>query len=366
MDKATKSRSWDVHAERLLDCSSCHYSPNHPAYREEGATRPDHLRFDPRKTPIGDYLRRPSHDFVKGASARRDATAANTMRRCEGCHDPTAGHDFLPNRGRHFSALTCETCHVPYVAWTARQQLDWTALDADGRPLEDWRGTEGTPDDPTSLHVGYEPILLPRSELDGSKRLAPHHLTTTFLWTSEGAPVDRSALQAAWSDPTLAAVLDHDGDGVLTDVERRLDRDDKVEAVRSRLVSQGVRDPEIAGFVEAWPVNHGVARGDHVTRECTVCHGEDSRLDHEMELAAWVPGGTEPTLRASAAAVRMAVREGQLVAAPPARTDRYVFGADRQGWVDWGGLIALLGAVAFVTVHGGLRVYLAQKNGAQG
>jgi hypothetical protein len=366
--KDALGRSWDVHAERLVECSDCHYSPNHPAYREEGDTRPDHLRFDPRKTALGAYLERPSHDFAKGASAGGAVTDANRMRRCEGCHDPQAGHAFLPEGNRHFDALTCESCHVPEVPWTARQQLDWTALDADGAPLEDWRGTEGGPEDPAALHAGYRPILLPRAELDGRSRLAPYHLSTTFVWVSGGAPVPREALAAAWADvPALLPTFDADGDGALSDLERRLDRPEKVGAIAARLREAGVGGPEILGFVDAWPVHHGIVGGDHAVRECTDCHGEGSMLDRGLELAAWVPGEVRPTLRGAAARVLDPdgiVRDGEaLVARAPARQGRYVFGADRIPWVDWAGLFAIVGAVGFVTVHGGLRALTRNRRG---
>ena len=39
--KDSLNRSWDVHAERLLECSNCHFSINNPIYRKETeATQP--------------------------------------------------------------------------------------------------------------------------------------------------------------------------------------------------------------------------------------------------------------------------------------------------------------------------------------
>ena len=53
---------WDVHAARLVGCKECHFSLNHPAFREpDPRNRPAHLRFEPRRLPLADYLRRPSH-----------------------------------------------------------------------------------------------------------------------------------------------------------------------------------------------------------------------------------------------------------------------------------------------------------------
>lgn len=374
VDKDAQDRSWDVHAERLLHCADCHYPLNHPAYREEGESRPDHLRFDPRKADLSSYLYRPSHELAKGAQTVEGedptAAAARAMRRCEGCHDPTVGHAFLPNRDRHFDAVSCETCHVPELQWTARQMLDWTALDADGQPLQAWRGTAGQPDDPAALHDGYLPVLLPRPELDGSRKLAPYNLSTTFLWQSAGAPVPRAALEAAWTmDTALLAGLDVDGDGALSQAERRLDTPDKVVLMAGRLRTAGVADPQITGFVDAWPLSHGVTRGQHVTRECTTCHGDRSRLDQGIELAAWVPGQVLPTLRGRATQVlspELLRQDGPtLVADPPPRRDRYVFGADRTAWIDQLGLLSILGAAGFVIVHGGLRALVSRRTRGQ-
>ena len=83
--KDTLSLPWDVHAERLVSCASCHFSPNHPAYSYV-AGGPGHLRFDARRTEITEYLRRPDHQFAKGQSTQ--ATVANqldgSMRRLRG------------------------------------------------------------------------------------------------------------------------------------------------------------------------------------------------------------------------------------------------------------------------------------------
>ncbi len=89
-EKDALTRPWDIHAERMLGCSDCHYAPNNPSYRREpDATKPEHLRYDPRKLTLGQYLKRPGHDFAKGDSAQGLAAAASdgSMRRCADCHD---------------------------------------------------------------------------------------------------------------------------------------------------------------------------------------------------------------------------------------------------------------------------------------
>jgi len=113
--KETLTRSWDVHAERGLTCTDCHYSLNNPTYYQSDES-PDHLAFDPRRLEIGEYLEKPDHNFARGQSAQTNIAAElkGSMRRCESCHDATANHaDWLPYTERHMAEIACETCHIP-------------------------------------------------------------------------------------------------------------------------------------------------------------------------------------------------------------------------------------------------------------
>lgn len=345
-DKDTLDRAWDVHAERLLDCADCHAAGNQPS-RRPGPEAPAHLRFDPRSPPLGEYLASPSHRVSPAAAA------------CEGCHDPAVGHGFLPAPEVHFDALACAACHVPDVRLGAREELDWTALDASGEPLADWRGTDGDPSDPRALQAGYVPLLLP---VGG--RLTPHHASTTFLWVSGTAPVPRDVLAAVWRDPTLLAALDADHDGAATPVERRLDTPEKAALVGHRLEAAGVTAPRITGVLDVAPVSHGVARGAAVLRECTTCHAPDGRLDARFEVAAWLPGGVVPEPRGLAVEVLgpVEVAGGAAWVRPPA-SDRYVFGSAGFLPLDGLGLLAFAGAWAFAGVHGGLRWWAGRRPG---
>lgn len=370
VDKEAASRSWDVHAERLLECANCHYSVNNPVYRQEWTdSRPEHLLFDARKMALGSYLQRPSHELAKGSStAAARPELKGSMRRCEGCHDPIVGHDWLPDRTRHFGALACESCHVPKVYGPAREMLDWTALDAQGEPLAVWRGAEGPPADARTLQAGYTPILLPRREADGRTRLAPFNVSSVFHWSSGGHPVDRAVLQAVWSDTeALVATFDADGDGTLSAAERRLDTDAKTVRIREILVARGVEAPEIVGSLEPHALHHGVTRGAFVTRECTACHAGESIVYGTLEVARWLPGDVLPTLQH---ADRVPVEpdhlertdDGRLELRPRAvAASQYVFGADRVLLVDLLGVLGLLGALAFAFGHGGLR-WLTSRN----
>jgi len=102
--KSTLERSWDVHAERNLKCTNCHYSINNPAYYEPPKElMPEYLTFEPRRPDISDYLGRPSHQFARGPVTKGEVGAGVTesMRRCESCHNYEETHEWLPYTERH-------------------------------------------------------------------------------------------------------------------------------------------------------------------------------------------------------------------------------------------------------------------------
>ncbi|MCA9982367.1 MAG: hypothetical protein KDD89_16090, partial [Anaerolineales bacterium] len=146
-NKADLSRSFDIHAERVLACTDCHYALNNPIYTQESdVTRPEHLIFDPRRLDFDAFLYRPLHQFAKGSSAQSNLAPEfdNTIRRCESCHTAVEGesHAWLPYAERHMQTMACETCHIPEVYGPAQQTVDWTAVRLDGSPLAEYRGIE--------------------------------------------------------------------------------------------------------------------------------------------------------------------------------------------------------------------------------
>ena len=145
-NKQEIDRSWDIHTERVVGCTDCHYSLNNPIYYQEtDATRPEHLIFDPRRIDFGEYLYRPLHQFAKGQSAEGSLAPQfdNTLRRCESCHEATETHAWLPYTDQHMGALSCESCHIPKMYAPARQSNDWTVLTKDAAPVTSCRGVEG-------------------------------------------------------------------------------------------------------------------------------------------------------------------------------------------------------------------------------
>ena len=110
-NKNNLSRTWDVHAERVVNCVDCHHSLNNPVfYIQSGESRPEHLQFEPRRLEFDEYLQQPLHVF---ANMDVDSEFAAAGRTCTSCHDAVSTHEWLPYAERHTQVLACETCHIP-------------------------------------------------------------------------------------------------------------------------------------------------------------------------------------------------------------------------------------------------------------
>jgi thiosulfate reductase cytochrome b subunit len=380
--KQTLSRSWDVHAERVIGCTDCHYSLNNPVYYQaSSASQPSHLLFDPRRIDISEYLERPLHQFAKGQSPQSGLAPEfdNSLRRCESCHSIENTHDWLPYKVRHVTALSCETCHVPQLYAPAQQAIDWTVLDASGDPLTACRGVEPIATGP-NLITGYQPVLLPRENGDGTTSLAPHNLISAWYWVygDPPQPVPLRDLQAAWLEgdsyaPELVAAFDANDDGTLSPAELRIDDDAKEIAVAARLERLGLDNPRIAAEVQPYSINHNFAGKEWATQDCQACHTGDSLVTTPMQLAAYVPGGVMPDILAgNGTTVRGELTvdaDGALYYQPQTKNDEngagsiYVLGHDNVSWVDWFGVLAFLGTLGGVAVHGGIR-FLSMRYGA--
>lgn len=377
-DKATLGRSWDVHAERVLECTSCHYSLNNPIYYQElSADRPAHLIFDPRRIDLGEYLNRPLHQFAKGSSAQGTLAPEldNTLRRCESCHSAEVTHDWLPYKERHMSALSCESCHTPQMYSSARQFVDWTVMQPDGSPYSDCRGVEEEGATMSTAYIsGFAPVLLPLNNGDGTTSLAPHNLVTAWFWVygDPERPVPLRDLRAVWLDgeqyhADILALFDADGDGALSDAELALDSEAKTALIADRLRARGLENPRIQGEVQPYSIHHNVTTGQWATQECTACHSKGSRVTAVLQLATYTPGGVLPTFVGGSAAAGsgqlVSGEDGALYFQPlTGEQSLYVLGHDNVSWVDWLGLLLFSGTLVGVTTHGGLRYWAARRN----
>ena len=375
-DKESLDRSWDVHAERLLNCVDCHYSINNPLYYQESEdSRPDHLLFDPRRVEIGDYLEKPLHQFARGNSAQSAVAPVlnNTMRTCESCHAAEVTHTWLPYLDSHLEALSCQSCHIPQLFSSANMVHDWTVLLADQTPRKECRGTEGDETTMGTLLVGYEPVLIPSPDQNGKDKLAPHNLITTWYWVygDPPRPVPFRDLQNAFFvdgeyHPGIILRFDQDGDGALSKDEMVIDTQAKEDFIRDRLNLLGLSNPRISGEIQPYSVNHDVASADWALDDCTACHGENSRITQPIMLASTLPGGilpafvsgTERTLTGEITADE----DGTVYYYPgPATQNLYIFGHTNLAWLDWIGLGLFSAVFIGVTAHGGLRFYFSSR-----
>ncbi|HET9914494.1 MAG TPA: cytochrome b/b6 domain-containing protein [Anaerolineales bacterium] len=382
--KEELDRSWDIHAERQLQCTDCHYALNNPAHANEAQkAEPGHLLYDPRTLEISEYLEKPDHNFARGQSAQYNVAPElkGAMRRCESCHDADEGHaDWLPYIDTHMATVACETCHIPQMYAPAIQSYDWTVLSLDKGPVKSYRGVEGDPSAVTSLVTGYKPVLLNRTNIDGQQLLAPYNLITTYYWVYDDTngnkrPVRLIDLEAAYFEngkyaPDILSTFDANGSGSLGDDELIIDNLAKAETVKSKLVALGLDNPHIEGLTQPYSINHNVARGENAVNECKACHNDESRVAQPIMLSDHAPNGVVPTFDAAnnvnASGEIVKDSSGTVYYNPiPANDQMYVFGSSRVSWIDWLGGLMFAGVLLGVIGHGTLR-YLSTRKQAKG
>jgi len=383
-NKDELDRSWDIHAERQLQCTDCHYALNNPAHAFEAqGDNPEHLVYDPRTLEIGEYLERPDHNFARGESAQFNVAPElkGTMRRCESCHDASKGHsDWLPYIETHIAVVACETCHIPQMYAPAIESYDWTVLTTNNEPVKTCRGVDGEPNQITSLVTGYEPVLLNRNNVDGDQLLAPYNLITTYYWVYEDnngnkRPVRLTDLEAVYFEngsyaSDIIAAFDANADGSLSNDELKIDSSAKEDLVKTKLASLGLNDPRIEGLTQPYSINHNVTRGENAVNDCKTCHDDDSRITQPIMLSSYAPNGTMPVFdsnnNVNASGEIVTGEDGAIYYNPvPANDDMYVFGSSRVNWIDWLGALMFAGSLLGVIGHGTMR-YLSGRKQTKG
>ena len=352
------SRSWDVHAERLLNCSDCHYAQNDP--RARALVQTGSLRLEPRHAGISAFLRRPSHDFARGRAELG----------CENCHDSKRLHAFLPHLERHMARLSCEVCHIPKSLVPALREVDYTLPDGPAQPRLAYRGIDGKVRDPGAFVRGFAPGVVGRRDAAGHVKLAPANFVTTFSWrqgSAKGAVIEQTLVDRTLFDangtyrPELVTALDRNRDGQLQDSERQLDNDEGVAGVARLLAQAGAKEPTRVGEVRAVLLHHGIVRGRYAVRDCADCHAAHSRLNGEVLLTTSLSHATQLIYLGDPAETSVEIRgtgssPSAFAKLDETRNSTYVFGSSRSRWLDTAGLsfasLALLGVIA----HGGLRI----------
>jgi thiosulfate reductase cytochrome b subunit len=253
------------------------------------------------------------------------------------------------------------------------QYVDWTVLHSDSTPVIAYRGIEGNGFGSDTLLSGYEPILLPRANSDGQTPLAPFNLVTAWFWVygNPERPIPLHDLQSAWLDgdtyaDEVLAQFDVDGNGRLTTNELNLDSDSKVAFLTKRLEALGLDNPRIASEIQPYSINHNVAFGDYATRECSTCHGPESRITQALLLSARTPGGVVPALTAVSGLLWTGEIQtddsGTLHFQPQAEAaGLYILGHNAVSLIDLFGAIAFISVLIGIFIHGGLRYWFARR-----
>lgn len=251
--KSALTRSFDVHAERLLECTDCHRAANNPVFGGAHGTEPEHLAYDPRQIDLNAFLERPDHNLAMG-HAQGDGE-------CRGCHLPDDNHDWLAETETHMQALACQACHIPELFGPAVASRDATQRNAAGNSL-------------TLRREQFTPLLLPR-ERDG--KWAPFNVQITHYWRDGFSQTSVSAdtVDQAWRQAGLTGAHP----------ERALDDGAQAQLV-TQLQALGVTDPQRASQVRIFPVSHGVTRDDFALSDCDECHSVNGRLNAALPLGA--------------------------------------------------------------------------------
>lgn len=366
--KEDLTRTWDVHSERVVACTDCHYALNNPIYYQEDlATRPEHLLFDPRRIELGEYLYRPLHQFAAGATT----PAGSTIRRCESCHQAETTHTWLPYLERHLASLRCESCHIPKLYAPSLEYIDWTVLQTNAQPVTAYRGLEGgeQPINSQSLITPYQPVLLPTANGNGATALAPYNIISYWYWvygdSDHTRPVPLRDLQAAWltneSYPAdILAAFDQNQDRQLDQTELQISNDQQEQLIGQRLAELGLENPRIVSESRAYPINHDVTSGEWAIGDCATCHAEDSKIGQAISLAGRTPGGVIPTLDWPGRVETTATGHLQYLPQPEA-AGFYIFGYSSLKVVDWLGGLAFLGVMLGVFGHGTLRIVTGRR-----
>ncbi len=353
--KDDKPYAWDVHAERLLSCADCHYPANSPKHSKKEAEPLAHLRNDPRRMDLGDFLKKPDHRLLSS--------------KCTDCHDPMVIHEDLPYKQRHMERVSCQSCHVP--EWTApvARTIDATLPLADGgSQVEYWNADADRGKVANVRYVRrYQPFLLTALDDDGQSRVHAANMLTSWYWRGKeiDEPLSRELLMKAFFvdgelHPNLAAALDDDHDGKVEDGEWKLGDDSEIAAARARLVAVGVNDPKIVSRLDVLAVSHGVKDHNAVTLDCTRCHGEQTAIDRPVMLTASLVGGMAPqgpSTDGLAVGGSIVQDRASVTFAPQRSGDVYILGHDRQPWSDLLGLAFFIMTALGLGAHASYRIF---------
>lgn len=278
---------------------------------------------------------------IKGKLYSVSSTNVNRLR-CEDCHTTKPHLDDVLNR--HFSKVSCQTCHIPTYAKENSTKMAWRwseagRLDDDGNPYHE------------EDSLGNHTYLSIKGEFEWANNIEPE-----YMWfngnaqhyalgdTVTNTPVQVNKLLGSTDDihSKIYPVKVHRGDQIY-DPKTKMLIQPKVYAeakgdsaywkdfdwhLAAKAGMKGVGLPYSGEFefIETemyWPINHMVSPKDKAL-SCEECHTRDN---------------------------------GRLAAL----NDFYLPGRDKNDWIDLMGSLLLWGALAGVFIHGLARLINALK-----
>lgn len=362
---------WDVHAAKGLICIDCHFSPNNPG-RMIQTDAAKNLNYRPGMNDIAVYLKRPDHNFARGNIPPEtvNMTRHNTMRGCEDCHDAEKAHAFLPYKSLHFKALACQTCHIPEVHFWAYRSDEWGFLMDTGTSRITFRGIDGDIVNPDAKVTGFKPAFIPARGKDGQTEIRPTNLVTGVYWfdRSKGRPVFTWQVQQAfftgwdpdngWTYRPEIVKAFGDKDGIIDRDQARYDSPEKIALVRGLLQKYaGISDPELRIEVVPWAMSHSIAGKGQATKACTACHAKNSILHRPLDLDNFLPKGVPTFFQGRKIDVVSWRGKEPGFDNRPLLASFYIIGNSRVAWIEWLGWLSVAGALLFVLIHGGVRIF---------
>ena len=101
------------------------------------------------------------------------------------------------------------------------------------------RGIDGKPGSFNVLIYGFEPVLLPRKEINGETKLTPHNLISVWYWAAGNPerPVRLRDLQSIFLkgksfSPDIIKIFDSDNDGEISERELIIDTPEKEKSIQ--------------------------------------------------------------------------------------------------------------------------------------
>ncbi len=371
--------SWDIHAEKKMICTDCHFSPNNPAKNINSTWESAYLHYYPPTLKWLDFLLKPDHNIAKGDCYPETVVddLDNSMRGCSDCHQASALHQWLPFREWHFKKLACEVCHIPKKYFWACQQIDLTIFP---KGVSKYRGVIGDYKNAKAEVTGFQPAyFLKKTKKETSPQIVPCNPISALLWfdSEKGRPAFSHQVRRAfyqWDKrfqlqmrPEVSRFFDNNRDGKIDDKERRLDSLEKIEFAKTFIKQQGIKEPQLRLEITPFSVNHNIVSKGQAIKDCQECHSPKTRLLKEVEIFDYLPPGIDPHIseivpKEFTKGPIAEYKDGKIFYKPTYLLSHfYIMGISRNPWVEWVGRLAVLLSLIGTFVHGLFRIMAHRK-----